>query len=168
MSWQVSSNRWLQILAVAVCVGPWFSGCQSTEMDQPLSAASASATIGGVSEAAIRSELAQVFAAAEYQARPTPEGFVFEQEGSRSDVLTYGAGQPVRLRAVVQVVPLGTARYRLQCTPCVVRAPGTQREREFRLPWYRSRPYQALLDKVVGNLKMAPVGTHHDSSGATR
>lgn len=134
---------------VLLCAGCWACGCASLYL--PASASFASTKVGGVSEEAIRNELTRVFAAAEYQTAPADGGFVFEREGDRRDQLAYAGPidqKPVRIRVRAQIVPLGNELYRLQCIAYAVR----DRGEEIRLPGYRSRRYQALLDKVAGNL----------------
>lgn len=141
---------------VIICVGLWTCSCSSLYV--PYSASFAAAKISGVSAEAIRSEMAKVFSVAEYQATPTAEGFVFEREGERRDQIAYGSvidAQPVRIRVKVQIVPLGGEVHRLQCIAYAVR--GQRVEEEIRLPYYRSGPYQDLLEKVVSTLKPVTV-----------
>jgi hypothetical protein len=146
------ASRFFRHALALLCAGFWACGCAS--LFQPASASFASAKVGGVSEEAIRSEMAKVFRAAEYRTTPTSEGFVFEREGDRRDQIAYGGvgdPRPVRIRVKAQIVPLGGELYRLQCIAYAVR--GYNMGEEIRLPFYRSGPYQELLDQVVGNLK---------------
>jgi hypothetical protein len=82
---------------------------------------------------------------------------VLEKEGSRWDQIAYGSwvnDASVWIRVKVSVVPLAAGHFRLQCLAYKVRNKGdVLSEDEVRLRNGHSKPFQALLDKVVGQLK---------------
>ncbi len=85
---------------------------------------------------------------------------IFEREGSRWDQIAYGSwvnDAPVWLRVRVSVVPLSADTFRLQCQAYKVRDKGDPfTEDQVRIRSNHSKPYQALLDKVLGQLKRQP------------
>jgi hypothetical protein len=130
-------------------------GCKS--LDKPDSASFASVRIQGHTAEQIKAATVVVFQQDEY----TPvniEGahLVFEKEGSRWDRIAYGSwvdDSAVWIRAKVSVVPLSDGVFRVQCLAFRVRHKGDAIfEEEVRLRNNRSKPFQALLDKVLGQL----------------
>ena len=79
---------------------------------------------------------------------------VFEKEGSRWDQIAYGSWvneAPVWLRVKVSMVPLAADTIRLQCQAYKVRNKGDPlAEDQVRIGNSHSKPYQALLDEVLG------------------
>jgi len=131
-------------------------GCKS--LSKPDSASFASVRIQGSTPEEIRDATVAVFKQDGYQAvRTVPPDLVFEKEGSRWDRIAYGSwvdDAPVAIRVKASIVPLSEGAFRLQCTAYMVRSKGDPVfEDEVRLRNNHSKPYQALLDKVLGRLK---------------
>ncbi len=130
-------------------------GCKSA--DKPASGSFASVQILGHTRQEIRAATLSVF----QQDGFAPVGvegvdLVFEKEGSKWDRIAYGNwidDKGVWVRVRVSLVPLPAGVYRLQCQAFKVRDKGDAVfEEEVRLRSNRSKPYQALLDKVLGRL----------------
>jgi hypothetical protein len=135
-------------------------GCSS--LHQPASASFASVRIQGHTAEQIRGATVVVFEQDGYAlARVQSAEIVFEKEGSQWDRIAYGSwvdNGPVWIRVRVAMVPLANGAFRLQCQACRVRDKGDPAfESEVRLKNNRSKPYQALLDKVLGQLGRGPV-----------
>jgi len=131
-------------------------GCKS--LDKPESASFASVRIQGHTVEQIRAATVVVFQQDGYT--PVDVGrseMVFEKQGSRWDRIAYGNwidDASVWVRVRVSVVPLSEGVFRLQCQAFKVRDKGDAVfEEQVRLRNNRSKPYQALLDKVLGQLK---------------
>jgi len=141
---------------VLVTVSLGLVGCKS--LDKPASASFASVRIQGRTPEQIRDATVAVFKQDGYLAvGTTPPNLVFEKEGSRWDRMAYGSwvdDQPVCIRVKASIVVLSEAACRLQCNAYMVRSKGDKVfEEEVRLKNNHSKPYQALLDKVLGRLK---------------
>ncbi len=130
-------------------------GCKSP--DKPASASFASVQISGHTPQEIRAATLSVFQQDGFMPVGV-EGFdlVFEKEGSKWDRIAYGNwldDNAVWLRVRVSLVPASPGAYRLQCQAFKVRDKGDKVfEEEVRLRSNHSKPYQALLDKVMGRL----------------
>jgi hypothetical protein len=131
------------------------TGCGS--MGQPASSGIASVEITNRTPDQIRDATLSVFREKGFTLGPsTPNELVFEQEGSKMDQVAYGnwMGGKVYIRAKVAIVPVVEGRYRLQCTPGMVRDKGDSFfEEDVKLANIRRRPYQDLLDQVAKRLK---------------
>ena len=129
-------------------------GCKS--MDQPNSASFASVRIQGHTAEQIRAATVVVFQQNGYLAVGGRSEMVFEREGSRWDQIAYGGfvdDASVWVRVRVSVVPLSEGVFRLQCQAFKVRDKGDSVfEQQVRLKNNHSKPYQALLDKVLGQV----------------
>jgi hypothetical protein len=131
-------------------------GCKS--LDKPESASFASVQIPGHTAEQIRAAMVVVFQQDGYTPvnLERPE-MVFEKQGSKWDRIVYGSwidDAAVWVRVRVSVVPLSDGVFRLQCQAFKVRDKGDAVfEEQVRLRNNRSKPYQALLDKVLGQLK---------------
>jgi len=131
------------------------TGCKS--LDKPASASFASVRITGRTAEQIRAATVVVFQQDGYT--PTkvagPE-MVFEKEGSRWDQIAYGSwvnDAAVWIRVRASLVPLPPDAFRLQCQAYVIRNKGDPlTEDPVRLRHNHSKPYQALLDKVRGQV----------------
>ena len=81
---------------------------------------------------------------------------VFEKQGSKWDRIAYGSwidDSSVWIRVRVSIVPLSDGIFRLQCQAFKVRDKGDAAfEEQVQLKNNRSKPYQALLDEVLGRL----------------
>jgi hypothetical protein len=131
-------------------------GCKS--LDQPASASFASVRIQGRTPEQIRAATLVVFEQDGYRpVRLDPANLVFEKEASRWNQIAYGDwvdDKPVWVRVKASIQPISADTFRLQCNAFVVRSKGDAVfEEEVRLKNNRSKPYQALLDKVLGQLK---------------
>jgi hypothetical protein len=131
-------------------------GCKSP--GKPASASFASVRIQGHTAEQIRAASVVVFQQDGYTLVDghRPE-MVFEKEGSRWDQLVYGGwvdAAPVWLRVKVSVVPLTDDTIRLQCQAYKVHDKGDAlSEDQVRIGNSHRKPYQALLDEVVAQLK---------------
>ena len=135
--------------AFLVCL----AGCQS--LTTPASVGFASVKIGGQTVEQVQATTVKVFQNEGYRAAESPDGFVFEREGSRWEEVAYGSnigdGKVInRVRA--QIVDLGGGVCRLQCTAYVVRDAGTGVEDELQMPRRKNGYYKGLLDQVVQRL----------------
>jgi hypothetical protein len=131
-------------------------GCKS--LDKPNSASFASVRIQGRTPEQIRDTTFAVFKQDGYAVVPTPlPNMVFEKEGSRWNQIAYGSwvtDEPVWIRVKASIVPLSGDASRLQSTAFIVKDKGDKVfEEEVRLRNNHSKPYQALLDKVLGQFK---------------
>jgi hypothetical protein len=131
-------------------------GCKS--LDKPDSASFTSVQIQGHTAEQVRAATVVVFQQDGYTAADVGRSeMVFEKQGSRWDRIAYGnwiddTGVWVRVR--VSMVPLSDGVFRLRCQAFKVRDKGDAVfEEQVRLRNKRSKPYQALLDKVLGQLK---------------
>lgn len=152
----------LQILLnclLTVTVSTVLVDCKS--LDKPDSASFASVRIQGHTAEQIRAAAVVVFQQDGYMAAEIkPTQMVFEKEGSRWDQIAYGSwvnDAPVWIRVRVAMVALSADVYRLQCLAFKVRNKGDAlSEDEVRLRNNHSKPYQALLDKILGQLHRSP------------
>jgi hypothetical protein len=131
-------------------------GCKS--LNKPASASFASVRIQGHTAEQIRAASVVVFQQDGYTAVGGQRSeMVFEKEGSRWDQIVYGSWvneASVWLRVRVSMVPLSADTLRLQCQAYKVRNKGDPfTEDQVRIGNSHSKPYQALLDEVVGQLK---------------
>jgi hypothetical protein len=134
-------------------------GCSS--MKKQASASFASVTIRGHTEQQIRATTATVFQQDGYTATRMLRGeMVFEKEGSQWDRIAYGSwvsDNSVWIRVRATLVPLGQDEFRLQCQAYQVRDKSDPLvESEVRMRNNKSKPFQALLDKVLGQLARTP------------
>ncbi|MCX6925706.1 MAG: hypothetical protein NT154_21215 [Verrucomicrobia bacterium] len=151
-------KRTLQVLLdsiLLVTAGTVLLGCKS--MDKPASASFASVRIQGHTREQIRGATVVVFQQAGYAAADVSGAdMIFETEGSRWDQIAYGSwvnDAPVWIRVRVSMVALSTDLYRLQCQAYKVRNKGDPlTEDQVIIKNRNSKPYQALLDKVLGQL----------------
>jgi hypothetical protein len=149
----------LQNLATGVFVaaaGIALIGCKS--VNKPASAGFASVRIQGHTAEQIRAASVVVFQQDGYTVVDDHRtDMVFEKEGSRWDQIAYGSWvneAPVWLRAKVSMVPLSDDTIRLQCQAYKVRNKGDPlTEDQVRIGNGHSKPYQALLDEVLAQLK---------------
>jgi hypothetical protein len=130
-------------------------GCKSLTKSDP--ASFAAVRITGHTPEQIHAATMAVFQQDGYEAaRVARSELVFEKEGSRWDQIAYGNwvdSNPVWIRVRVSLVPLSDGVFRLQCQAFRVRdKDDTVPENEVRLKNNHSKPYQALLDKVLGRL----------------
>jgi hypothetical protein len=151
--------RELVTLAVLMAATIGLAGCSS--MSKPASASFASVRIRGHTAEQIRATTALVFEQDGFSAVRVQRGeMIFEKEGSKWDSIAYGSwvdNTPVWVRVKLSVVPLAEADYRLQCQAYKVRNKGDPLiEDEVRVGNAHKKPYQALLDKVLGQLKRQP------------
>jgi hypothetical protein len=131
-------------------------GCKS--LNKPASASFASVRIQGHTAEQIRAASVVVFQQDGYTAVDGKRSeMVFEKEGSRWDQVAYGSWvneAPVWLRAKVTMVALSADTFRLQCQAYKVRNKGDPlTEDQVRIGNSHSKPYQALLDEVLAQLK---------------
>ena len=131
-------------------------GCKS--LNEPASASFASVRIQGHTAEQIRAASVVVFQQEGYTAVDVRRSeMVFEKEGSRWDQIAYGSWvneAPVWLQAKVSVVPISADTFRLQCQAYKVRNKGDPlTEDQVRIGNSHSKPYQALLEEVLGQLK---------------
>jgi hypothetical protein len=149
----------LQKLATGIFVtaaGIALSGCKS--LNKPASASFASVRIQGHTAEQIRAASVVVFQQDGYTVVDGKRSeMLFEKEGSRWDQIAYGSWvneTPVWLRAKVSLVPLSDDIFRLQCQAYKVRNKGDPlTEDQVRIGNSHSKPYQALLDEVLAQLK---------------
>ena len=145
-------NLAINILVAAASVV--LIGCKS--LDKPNSASFASVRIQGHTAEQIRAATVVVFQQDGYVAVGGRSEMVFEKEGSRWDRIAYGSfvdDASVWVRVRVSVVPLSEGVFRLQCQAYKVRDKGDSVfEQQVRLKNNHSKPYQALLDKVLGQV----------------
>jgi hypothetical protein len=132
-----------------------FVACKS--LDKPASASFASVRIQGHTPEQIRAATVVVFEQDGYAATDIRHAeMIFEKEGSRWDQIAYGSwvnDAPVWLRVKASVVPLTGESYRLQCQAYMVRNKGDPlAEDQVRMRNNHSKPYQQLLDKVLGQV----------------
>jgi hypothetical protein len=131
-----------------------FQACQTS---QPLSSESRLAAVelkgntpGQIAEATI-----EVFRANGYKAfMKNFTNLVFEKKASRMDDIAYGdwmGDEPMWVRVKASILPIGEARFRLQCNAFLVRDKNGSTEEELRVK-YRSGPYQKLLNEVARRL----------------
>lgn len=137
-----------------VMLGGW--GCQS--LTAPSSASFASVKISGQGIEQVQTATIKVFENEGYTTELSPDGLLFEREGSQWEEIAWGSnvgdGQVIN-RVKAQVVELGGGVCRLQCAAYVVRDAGTGVEDEVKLRRPRRGYYQGLLDQVVQ--KLTPV-----------
>jgi hypothetical protein len=131
-------------------------GCKSP--NKPSSASFASVRIQGHTAEQIRAASVVVFQQVGYTAANGKRSeMVFEKEGSRWDQIAYGNWvneAPVWLRVRVSMVPLSDDTFRLQCQAYKVRNKGDPlAEDQVRIGNSHRKPYQALLDEVLAQLK---------------
>jgi hypothetical protein len=149
----------LQKLATGISVtaaGIALLGCKS--LHKPASASFSSVRIQGHTAEQIRAASVVVFQQDGYTALEGKRSeMVFEKEGSRWDQIAYGSWvneAPVWLRAKVSMVPLSNDTFRLQCQAYKIRNKGDPlTEDQVRIGNSHSKPYQALLDEVLAQLK---------------
>ena len=140
---------------MAASIGMVLLGCKS--LDKPASASFASVQIRGHTPEQIRAATVVVFEQDGYAATDIrrPE-LVFEKEGSQWDKIAYGSfgdDAAIWIRVKVSVVPLSPELCRLQCQAYRVRNRGDAVfEDQVQLRHNKSKPYQALLDKVLGQV----------------
>jgi hypothetical protein len=149
----------------AAAVGVALVGCKS--LDKPDSASFASVRIAGHTVEQIRAATVVVFLQDGYAAVETqPAHMVFEKEGSRWDRIAYGGwldDAAVWLRVRVFIVPLSEGVCRLQCQAFKVRDKGDAVfEQQVQMKNNHSKPYQALLDKVLGQVNRQDRGRQDD------
>ena len=142
------------LLVAAASLG--LLGCKT--LNKPASASFASVRIQGHTPEQIRATAVVVFQQDGYAYSGFKDSqMVFEKEGSRWDQIAYGSwvnGGGVWVRVRASVVPLSGDSYRLQCQAYTVRNKGDPlTEDEVRVKERGSKPYQALLDKVLGQMK---------------
>jgi len=153
-----SSRAWLPGLVTVFCAALVSGGCS---LGKPGSASFASVVIANRSIEQIQKTTTAVFQGDGYS------GFVgygntlvFEKEGTQGDNLAYnglvgthyGAQTIVRVRT--DIVDVGGGSLRLQCQAFMVRnANEGFFEEEQRLTYFRSGPYQKLLDEVAKRLQ---------------
>jgi hypothetical protein len=130
-------------------------GCKS--LDKPDSASFASVRIQGHTPEQIRAATVVVFQQDGYAAVGGQRSeMVFEKEGSRWDQIAHGSwvnDAPFWLSVKVSMVPLSDGTFRLQCLAYKIRNKGDPlTEDKVRIRNNHSKPYQALLDKVLGQM----------------
>ena len=145
-------------LLLALACGLAGFGCSS--LNKPASASFASVTISGKSAGEIRDATIAVFQENGYQASVSPQGLVFEKEGSKANSISRDGivgshdGAVTIIRVRVQLVDFGNGSQRLQCQTYMVSGAGDSFfEEEHRLANFRSGPYQKLLNEVARRLK---------------
>ncbi|MEI6785006.1 MAG: hypothetical protein WCQ21_29255 [Verrucomicrobiota bacterium] len=151
-------KRTRQVLLASVLLGiisTVLVGCSS--MDKPASASFASVRIQGHTAEQIRGATVVVFQQDGYvAANVSGAEMVFEKEGSRWDQIAYGSWvneAPVWIRVRVSMVSLSADLFRLQCQAYKVRNKGDPlAEDQIVIRNRNSKPYQTLLDKVLGQL----------------
>lgn len=148
--------RILLIGLLAGVAGAALVGCKS--LDKPASASFASVRVQGFSREQIRAATMVVFAQDGYTVvKLEGSELAFEKEGSRWDRIAYGNwmdNDAVWVRVNVSVLPLSDGVFLLQCQAFKVRDKGDRVfEEQVRMKNNHSKPYQALLDKVPGQLK---------------
>jgi hypothetical protein len=157
-----SSAQLLAASLALVILSPALIGCKS--LDKPNSESFASVRILGHTPAQIRAATVVVFQQAGFvAARMEGEEMIFEREGSRWDQIAYGSwveGGSVWVRARVTLVPMTDGYHRLACQAYQVRGKGDPVfEEQVRMKKNRSKDYQDLLVKVVGQLNRLPDGS---------
>ena len=151
-------NPTLRSLATGIFVavaGIGLLGCKS--LNKPASASFASVRIEGHTAEQIRAASVVVFQQGGYTvADGLRSEMVFEKEGSRWDQIAYGSWvnpAPVWIRVKVSMIPLSDDAFRLQCQAYKVRNKGDPlAEDQIVIRNRNSKPYQTLLDKVLGQL----------------
>jgi len=152
-------NPTLRSLATGIFVavaGIGLLGCKS--LNQPASASFASVRITGHTAQQICAASVVVFQQGGYTvADGLRSEMVFEREGSRWDQIAYGSWvdpAPVWIRVKVSMIPLSDDTFRLQCQAYKVRNKGDPLvEDQLRIGNSHRKPYQALLDEVLAQLK---------------
>jgi hypothetical protein len=150
------AHSWLALLGVLLLAG---AGCQS--LNDPASSSFAAVVIANHSEPEIAQATAAVFMADGYQGGASGAGqMTFEKAASqattlaREGVLATHYGRQTVNRVRVTIVALGANSHRLQCKAYLVKGGSDPFfQDEVPLADARSGPYQALLDKVKGQLK---------------
>jgi hypothetical protein len=151
-------HRFRQIPLTSLLValaGAAVIGCQSG--GKAASAPFAAARIQGHTAEQIRAATAVVFQQDGYIAVDVHGAeMIFEKQGTEWDRVVHGSWideAPVRVRVRVSVVPVSDGVFELRCQAFRVQHKGDAVfEEEVRLKNNRSKPYQALLDKVPGQL----------------
>ena len=152
-----AKSKLLLTAALLVAASLGLIGCKS--LDKPASASFASVRIQFRTPEQIREATIAVFKQDGYAPVPTPPpNLVFEKEGSRWDQIAYGSSfvsdGTAWIRVKASIVPLSEDTFRLQCNAFMVRSKGDKTlEEEVKLRDNHSKPYQALLDKVLGRLQ---------------
>jgi len=129
--------------------------CKS--LDKPDSASFASVRIQGHTAEQIRAATVVVFQQDGYTAVDVQRAEMgFEKEGSRWDRIAYGSfvdDAAVWIRVRASVFPLSEGVFLLRCQAYKVRDKGDAVfEQQVRLRNNHSKPYQALLDRVLGQV----------------
>jgi hypothetical protein len=142
--------------ALATTAGTAVTGCKS--LSEPASDSFASVQIQGHTVEQIRAATVVVFQEDGYRSANERRGeMVFEKEGSQWDKIAYGSwidDEAVWIRVKASVVSSANGAFRLRCQAYRVRNKGDPVfEEVVRLKNNRSKPFQALLDKVAGQLK---------------
>ena len=150
-----SRSRNLLASLVVVAAGIALPGCKS--LNKPDSASFAAVRIHGHTMEQICAATVVVFQQDGYSAVDIrPSHLVFEKEGSRWDRIAYGSfvdDAAVWIRVRGAIVPLSEGVFRLQCQAYKVRDKGDAVfEQQVRVTNSHSKPYQALLDKVLGQV----------------
>jgi hypothetical protein len=151
-------HRFRKILVISLLValaGAAVIGCQSG--GKPASAPFAAVRIQGHTAEQIRAATAVVFQQEGYAAVNVHGAeMVFEKQGTEWDRIVHGSWidqAPVEVRVRVSVVPVPNGMFEVRCQAFRVKHKGDAVfEEEVRVKQNRSKPYQALLDKVPGQL----------------
>ncbi len=149
--WRVAPRT--SVLAALLCVA--VIGCQSA--GKPASAPFAAVRIRGHTAEQIRAATVVVFRQEGYTAVDVHGAeMIFEKQGTEWDRIVHGSWidqASVQVRVRVSAVPVFDGVLELQCQAFRVQHKGDAVfEEEVRLKQNRSKPYQALLDKVPGQL----------------
>jgi hypothetical protein len=129
------------------------AGCRTSS--KPRGAGFAAVDIPSRSTAEVLSMTVIVFTEHGFDLASNPSReLVFEKEGSRGEVVTYGSWFDkkvwVRVRVSIEAAPSATPATRLECEAWMVRDRGERRfEEEQKLSRLRSRPYQDLLEEIA-------------------
>ena len=150
-----AGSRILLATLLWAAAGAVLLGCKS--LDKPAAVSFASVQISGHTSKQIHTATMAVFAEDGYAAASVGRSeLVFEKVGSKWDQISQGSWvdeNPVWVRVRVSLVPLSDGVFWLQCQAFRVRDKNdTVPEDEVRLSNNRSKPYQALLDKVLARL----------------
>jgi len=130
-----------------------FAGCATQEKPNYLAAVE----IQGNTPGQIATVTEAVFTENGYKLTGSSPGkFVFEKPGSGMNKFAYGdwvGDTEVWVRAKLNIVPIGEALFRIECTADLVKDKGRSTEEQIKISSMHHRPYQKLLDDAAARLK---------------
>jgi hypothetical protein len=143
-------------MALAFCL---VTGCATAEKHAYI----ASVEIQGNTPGQITAMAEKVFVDNGYRPAQNAGGKPwFEKAGSGMNKFAYGdwvGDTQVWVRVKLNIASIGEARYRLECTPALVKDRGGSTEEEIKISSMHHRPYQKLLDEVAARLNPKASGS---------